>query len=75
MGPGYDDAGGYRPETFRLVMEALEWNWGEAYKLAVTPGGAWTAARRDDGKVLSAKGPEQLKQLIFEDYSARPVPR
>ena len=36
-------------------------------------GGQWLAQRRDDGQTLTAGGPEELRTLIIEDYTARPV--
>lgn len=33
----------------------------------------WLAQRRDDGQTLTAGGPEELRTLIIEDYTARPV--
>ena len=36
-------------------------------------GGGWLAQRRDDRQTLTAGGPEELRTLIIEDYTARPV--
>ncbi len=58
----------------RDALADLQWNWGSAY-LITGMAGHWLAQRRDDGRTLSASGPEELRELIIEDYRARPVPR
>ena len=60
--------------TTRDALADLQWNWGSAY-LITGMSGHWLAQRRDDGQTLSASGPEELRELITEDYRARPVPR
>lgn len=68
-------------ETFtgalsRHALEALEWNWGEAYEIGVTGDGLWHAKRRDGlGGMIDAAGPEDLKRAIKDDYAMMPVPR
>ena len=52
----------------------LQWHWGGAY-LITGMSGRWLAQRRDDGQTLTAPGPEELAELITEDYGARPVSR
>jgi hypothetical protein len=52
----------------------LQWHWGSAY-LITGAAGLWIAQRRDDGRTLTATGPDSLRELIIEDYAARPVPR
>ena len=74
MGPGRRDDGGWAAEQFRLVLEALRWNWGEAYEIGVSAG-LWTAERRDGRGKLEEDGPESLRAAMFADYSAQPVPR
>jgi hypothetical protein len=54
------------------ALEDLQWNWGEAYAITGAAG-HWLAQRRDDGQTLTASTPEQLRELIIEDYAARPV--
>ena len=56
----------------RDALADLQWHWGEAY-LITGMGGHWLAQRRDDGQTLTASGPEELRELIIEDYTARPV--
>ena len=58
----------------RDAVADLQWNWGSAY-LITGMAGHWLAQRRDDGQTLSASGPEELRELMTEDYRARPVPR
>jgi hypothetical protein len=58
----------------RDAVADLQWNWGSAY-LITGMAGHWLAQRRDDGQTLSASGAEELRELITEDYRARPVSR
>lgn len=58
--------------AMRDALADLQWNWGEAY-LITGMGCQWLAQRRDDGQTLTAGGPEELRTLIIEDYTARPV--
>lgn len=55
-------------------LEALRWNWGEAYEITGAAG-QWAAQHRDNGRMLVAGGPDGLRELIIEDYAAQPVPR
>jgi hypothetical protein len=53
-------------------------DWGSAYRITRTPGIAHPhqAERRDDSAVLlTAAGPDALRDLIRADYLARPVSR
>ena len=56
------------------ALNDLDWNWGEAYDLAVTAAG-WVAMRLDTGRFLLASSPGELRALIVADYAAVPVPR
>jgi hypothetical protein len=56
------------------ALADLQWHWGSAY-LITGAAGHWVAQRRDDGRTLTARGPGELRELITEDYEARPVPR
>lgn len=58
-------------------LDALQWNWGDAYDISTADdGGHWTAKRQDGkGSVIEAKTAEGLGYLIRQDYSALPVPR
>ena len=57
-----------------LVLHDLQRDWGESY-LITGAAEHWIAHRRDDGQMLIASGPEELRELMTEDYSARPVAR
>ena len=57
-------------------LEALRYNWGDAYDVDVTAEHGWRAVRRDgQGAPLTAAHPDGLYDAIVADYSARPVPR
>ena len=58
----------------RDALADLQWNWGSAY-LITGMSGHWLAQRRDNGRTLKASGPDALRELMIEDYRARPVPR
>jgi hypothetical protein len=58
----------------RDALADLQYHWGGAY-LITGAGGHWIAMRRDDGRTLSASGPEELHELMTEDYAAQPVSR
>ena len=63
--------------TINATAEALtdlQWNWGGAY-LITGMNKHWLAQRRDNGRTLKASGPEGLRELMIEDYAARPVSR
>jgi len=55
-------------------LDDLQWHWAEAYMITGAAG-HWLAQRRDNGRTLVASGPEELRELITEDYEARPVSR
>ena len=44
----------------RDALADLQWNWGSAY-LITGMSGHWLAQRRDDGRTLSASGPEERR--------------
>lgn len=68
-------------ETFaealaRHALDALQWNWGEAYEIGVTGDGTWHAKRRDGlGGLIEAASPEGLRNAVEDDYMMKPVPR
>lgn len=76
MGPGHGAArrDEWVAEQFRLVLNHLRWNWGEAYEIGVA-GGLWYARRLDGRGKLEEAGPEALRAAILADYLAVPVPR
>lgn len=57
----------------RHELEVLRWHWGSFYEIAADD--EWSAKRRDDGEILTAASPGDLRHLIHEDFAARPVPR
>ncbi len=54
------------------ALDALQWNWGEAYAITAAAG-HWLAQRRDNGHTLTASSPDRLREMIIEDYAAEPV--
>lgn len=57
-------------------LEALRWNWGEAYRIEWDATREWWARRRDGlGGDISAPGPDELRAGILDDYILKPVPR
>jgi hypothetical protein len=56
------------------ALDELSWHWGAAYDMAVTRAG-WVAKRLDNGRPLTARDPDGLRELITADYNAEPVSR
>jgi hypothetical protein len=56
------------------ALGRLQWSWGSAYGIA---GGwhTWVARRRDNGRLLNAASPDELRALIIRDYQDQPIPR
>ena len=63
-----------QPAGYRNELQDLQLHWGVAY-LITGAAGHWLAQRRDNGLMLTASGPGELRKLIREDYEAQPVPR
>lgn len=63
-----------QPPGHRNELQDLQFHWGDAY-LITGAGEHWIAQRRDDGRMLIASGPEELRELIRADYEAQPVAR
>jgi hypothetical protein len=58
------------------ALDALEFDWGEAYMIGRDDERGWWAARRDRiGGLLTAPGAEELREAIRADYALEPVPR
>jgi hypothetical protein len=58
------------------ALEALRWNWGEAYLIGWDVVRDWWANRRDGlGGDITAAGPDELRAAILADYTLKPVPR
>ena len=56
-------------------LEWLRHHWGSAYDIAAE-GDHWSAARLDGtGTPLAARSAAELRALIVENYTTRPVPR
>jgi hypothetical protein len=73
MGP-HGSAGSAARALEQQALEALQWNWGEAYEITVTDG-LWQARRRDGLGTIEASAPETLRREILDDYIARPAAR
>jgi len=52
----------------------LRWHWGSAYEI-ICAGGIFGALRRDGLGSVTALTADELRQLMRQDYSARPVAR
>lgn len=58
------------------ALEALRWDWGEAYLIGHGDEHGWWASRRDRiGALITAVGPDELRAQIRADYNIKPVPR
>ena len=56
------------------ALEDLQWNWCGVYAITGAAG-HWLAQRRDNQRTLTADSPDELRELIIEDYAAEPVAR
>jgi hypothetical protein len=61
-------------EAPRDPLARLQWDWPGAY--AIT-GAAdrWVAQRADNGRLIVASSPDDLRELLKQDYEAEAVPR
>jgi hypothetical protein len=59
------------------ALEALRYDWGDAYEFGVEDeSGVWWARRLDGkGGLIEAANPDDLRKLIHDDYALMPVPR
>jgi hypothetical protein len=55
------------------ALRDLRYDWGTAY--IITADTRWMAMRRHNGHVLVADSPDDLRDLMRDDYSADPVRR
>jgi hypothetical protein len=57
------------------AFACLQSDWGAAYRFEYWPGTQkpYRAYRRDDDTEMSAKTPEELRELIRADYLQKPV--
>jgi hypothetical protein len=56
------------------ALRDLQSHWEQAY-LITGAAGHWIAHRRDNGRMLAAGSPDELRELIIEDYAGQQVPR
>ena len=71
---------GQQPQAARtasaVALEALRWDWGDAYEIGCDDDRGWRARRRDGlGVYLTAPDPDALYGVIAADYDLKPVPR
>jgi hypothetical protein len=54
------------------ALGRLQWDWGSAYQIT---GAAdrWVARRSGNGHTLTASGPDELREMIVENYAEQPV--
>jgi hypothetical protein len=57
------------------ALEALQWNWGQAYEIGVDDGQWWYKRRDGKGATETASTPNALHTMIVTDYGTWPVPR
>ncbi len=56
------------------LMRWLDWRWRDDY-VVFSGDGEYSATRLDDLQAVTATSPDELKDKITADYSARPVVR
>lgn len=69
------DTEGSSADTDQKKLEALLWDWGEAYEIEM-PGAdhSWRARRLDGlGGWMDADSAEDLRNQIVSDYVTKPV--
>ena len=59
----------------RAALDALQWNWGQAYEIGVDDGEWWCRRRDGKGGRETASAPDNLHTMIVTDYGFFPVPR
>jgi len=60
----------------KYELEALRWDWGDAYEIGRDDDRGWWARRRDGrDEDLTAADPDELYAVIAADYGLRPVGR
>jgi hypothetical protein len=51
-------------------LEALRWNWGDAYEIEITSDGGWRARRRNGlGGWMTAGNSDDLNRQIVDEYT------
>lgn len=56
------------------ALASLQFHWGSAYAIT-DAAGCWVARRRDNGRLISASGPDGLREMLIRDYGDQPVSR
>lgn len=59
----------------QAALDALQWNWGEAYDIGCEDGLWWYRRRDHKGGRETATTPDELHTAIVTDYSLFPVDR
>ena len=60
----------------KYALDALRWDWGDAYEIGCDDERGWWARRRDGrGDDLTAADPDKLYAVIADDYGLMPVGR
>jgi hypothetical protein len=62
-------------DDWERPLDELRWHWGGAYLISFFEPDVWVAQRRDNRATLRADSPADLRDLIYEDYTANPVSR
>lgn len=57
------------------ALDALRWNWGDAYDIGLDDGVWWFKRRDGIGGIETASGPDALRRAIIDNYILRPVRR
>jgi hypothetical protein len=69
-------APGMAGTAVRYALEAVRFDWGEAYAIERDDEHGWRAKRLDGlGGWLTAAGADGLYEVIAADYALKPVPR
>ena len=59
----------------QAALDALTWNWGQAYDIGHHDGQWWYRRRDGKGGTETASTPDDLHTKIITDYTTWPVPR
>jgi hypothetical protein len=57
------------------TLDALRWNWGDAYDIGCDDGVWWFRRRDGIGSQETASSPDALRRAIVDDYTFRPMRR
>ena len=75
LGAAGQAAEGQEDGGIEAALGALRYNWDEAYRIGFD-GSHWWYERRDDiGGRQHADTPDDLRQMIWDDYMLMPVPK